>query len=151
MRGGARRTRNGLIAALVVAALVVGGLVWAWWAGTRAAGAPEGTAATAVTAVPDGPGRAGPVVVRRALPVRSPSSSSSPPSASPSSPSSSSSSPSPDAPGSAVGVTVTADRDRYSGPCPAPEQRAPAFHALLTVDRVPARVWSTGGSPAAGG
>ncbi|GAA2908471.1 hypothetical protein GCM10020221_00740 [Streptomyces thioluteus] len=80
-------------------------------------------------------------------PSRSPSSSSSPPSASPSSPSSSSSSPSPDAPGSAVGVTVTADRDRYSGPCPAPEQRAPAFHALLTVDRVPARVvyrWVTG-------
>ncbi|MBH1936615.1 hypothetical protein I5Q34_20430, partial [Streptomyces sp. AV19] len=83
-----------------------------------------------------------------ASPSRSPASSPSPSSSSsPSSPSSSSSSSSAGAPGSAVGVAVTADRDRYSGPCPAPAHRAPAFHALLTVDRVPARVvyrWITG-------
>ena len=42
---------------------------------------------------------------------------------------------------------VRAVRDSYTGSCPPPEERAPAFTATVTVDRTPATVsyrWATG-------
>ncbi|MFC5718601.1 protein kinase [Streptomyces gamaensis] len=54
-----------------------------------------------------------------------------------------------------VQVSVSAVRDRYSGPCPPPADQAPAFTATFTVGSVPATVtyrWVTGsGSVTDGG
>ncbi|MEU4211222.1 serine/threonine-protein kinase [Streptomyces sp. NPDC026206] len=53
-----------------------------------------------------------------------------------------------------VSVTISALRERYSGPCPPPERSAPAFKATVTVDRVPADVvyrWVTGSGGVTGG
>ncbi|MDX3075044.1 serine/threonine-protein kinase [Streptomyces sp. MI02-7b] len=54
-----------------------------------------------------------------------------------------------------VHVSVHAVRDSYTGACPPPEAEAPAFSAVVTVDRTPATVtyrWrtgsGTGGDPA---
>ncbi|MFD3454118.1 serine/threonine-protein kinase [Streptomyces sp. NPDC058691] len=46
-----------------------------------------------------------------------------------------------------VHVSVSAVRDSYTGACPPPEAEAPAFSAVVTVDRTPATVtyrWRTG-------
>ncbi|WP_433548371.1 serine/threonine-protein kinase [Streptomyces sp. CA-294286] len=45
-----------------------------------------------------------------------------------------------------VRVSVHAERDSYTGRCPAPEDEAPAFHATITIDRSPEKVeyqWTT--------
>ncbi|QNA72635.1 serine/threonine protein kinase [Streptomyces sp. So13.3] len=45
-----------------------------------------------------------------------------------------------------VTIKVTAERESYTGPCPAPSGQAPEFTAVITVDRTPATVvfrWTT--------
>jgi serine/threonine protein kinase len=45
-----------------------------------------------------------------------------------------------EAPAQSVAVTVTGSRTDYSGACPPPQERAPAFTATITVGRLPAQV-----------
>ncbi|MCM2418526.1 serine/threonine-protein kinase [Streptomyces sp. RKAG293] len=50
------------------------------------------------------------------------------------------------APVAKVTIKVTAGRDSYTGPCPAPAGRAPEFTAVIAVDHTPATVvfrWTT--------
>lgn len=125
---GRRRSRRlwaGVAAAVVAAAIAAGVLVWTLDGGS-------GGGASTGGATDDG----GKNAVAPSSAGGSASSSTSP-----------SSSYSSASPSFSVTIELTALRNRYAGPCPPPEDSAPAFTASLAVDRTPADVvyrWITG-------
>ncbi|MGA5132369.1 serine/threonine-protein kinase [Streptomyces olivoreticuli] len=124
-----RRTVTVLIVTALVAALLVGGLVWAL---AREGGGSGGAASAGGASSADGRDAGAP-------PAAGPGSSAASPG---------------DSAGYGVRVTVTAQRDQYTGACPPPAGSAPAFKAYVAVGRTPVDVvyrWVTGSGKVADG
>ncbi|MFJ4471466.1 serine/threonine-protein kinase [Streptomyces sp. NPDC089424] len=122
-----RRAVAALVAGVVALALAVGGLTYALLNDDGDGGGGDGTAGGTGTSAPQ---TAGPTVSspeeetgtsEAAGPTPSGSASSTPPP-------------------QTVTVAVAGTRTHYSGPCPPPGDRAPAFTATFTVGRLPAEV-----------
>ncbi|MFD7977897.1 serine/threonine-protein kinase [Streptomyces sp. NPDC059071] len=121
--GGRPRRRWGLVAGIAALLLVAGGLTYAALRDTDADETP--TVPPVTTSAPT------------TAPTPAPTTSAQTTSASPSATTT---------PPVSVLVNVRAVRDSYSGACPPPEDAAPSFTAVVTVDRTPATVsyrWAT--------